>query len=117
MKLICPDCKAVFDEEDAMVFWEEPHDELDGRPVEHFAGRRCPECGCEGEFLEEARECIYCGEGFDPDDLNAGVICDKCLEEIIHNRTDLTWYYLYSAARDEFAEWLEHADKLGLLKN
>lgn len=53
MKYHCELCDTIFDLEDGLVFYLEPHPELDGCPTEVFCENRCPCCGADWQYLEE----------------------------------------------------------------
>jgi len=52
MKYLCLECDTEFDEDDGLVFYDEPHPELDGCPVERIGELRCPCCGSDWESLK-----------------------------------------------------------------
>lgn len=77
--LICNDCGAVMENEEAAVRIIEPHSELDGCPVEILYENHCICCG--STDLDEAAECSVCGEMVSVGDLDEDDVCSICRGE------------------------------------
>ena len=104
---ICNDCHAAFDEPGYRVE-RECHAWLDDKPVREECYPICPECGSEN--FEEADYCEYCGDVVRKTELIGGCVCEKCLEEIFHGRSDLVRAYILED-KAAFGEWLhEHME-------
>lgn len=94
MKLICSNCEWCDDEEE--FYWV-------GKDPDEFEVV-CPCCYKEDDWIEEAKQCEYCGDWFLEDKLSGG-ICRDCLwNYIVKNRTDIVLGFLWEN-RDVFGEY------------
>jgi len=105
---ICHKCGAVFDEPNIRTEREMHNEFLPEIVWEDLHFPICPECG--GNDFDEAALCEYCGDVVRKTELIGGCVCEKCLEEIFHGRSDLVRAYILED-KAAFGEWLhEHME-------
>ena len=69
----CMSCKSVFEEPRRVQvtdFYGRPED----RPYDE-----CPDSNCRGDYIEEVKQCEYCGGYYTDDEEGFDKCCDKCL--------------------------------------
>lgn len=78
-KYYCRDCKCIIDHDN--VVWREACTDEDGHYIDGFKGEHavCPYCG--SEDIDDAVQCISCGEWHKEEELTAG-LCPKCEKDI-----------------------------------